>query len=453
MIDMGTGLARAALHAHRPAFIGTAVAALFAATVVSASTMMLRTTSTDGLSGRARAQLTENGVGDMATVLLIGSIYMSIFVVVSTMGTAVVQQHRELALVRSIGARPRQVRRAVAVQALAASIPAALVGFALGGVLARVWFRGMITHGLVPAEVPFRFSWLALPVCLGVAVVTSTLAAVLSALRFSLLRPARALDEAAAGRRGLGLLRAPLGVLAVAGAVFLSVLLSRRPADEANEGAFLVLILFCVGAGLLGPRLIGPAAWLVSAAVGRLGGSAARLAMLNVRSQPRRFSAAVVPLLLVVGFGLTKIAMHTTAQHHTGSAGSTGEVWMDYMGTSLYAGFAAIASANTLAMISFERRRDLALLRVVGSQRRQVRAMAAWEAVVVAGTALLIGGAIALATLAPMLSTAFGSAVPYLPWAVPTGIATGTLLLALGATGLPVVLVLRRRAISVVNGT
>ncbi|GGO60161.1 hypothetical protein GCM10012286_83410 [Streptomyces lasiicapitis] len=453
MIDMGTGLARAALHAHRPAFIGTAVAALFAATVVSASTMMLRTTSTDGLSGRARAQLTENGVGDMATVLLIGSIYMSIFVVVSTMGTAVVQQHRELALVRSIGARPRQVRRAVAVQALAASIPAALVGFALGGVLARVWFRGMITHGLVPAEVPFRFSWLALPVCLGVAVVTSTLAAVLSALRFSLLRPARALDEAAAGRRGLGLLRAPLGVLAVAGGVFLSVLLSRQPADEANEGAFLVLILFCVGAGLLGPRLIGPAAWLVSAAVGRLGGSAARLAMLNVRSQPRRFSAAVVPLLLVVGFGLTKIAVHTTAQHHTGSAGSTGEVWMDYMGTSLYAGFAAIASANTLAMISFERRRDLALLRVVGSQRRQVRAMAAWEAVVVAGTALLIGGAIALATLAPMLSTAFGSAVPYLPWAVPTGIATGTLLLALGATGLPVVLVLRRRAISVVNGT
>lgn len=450
---MSTGLARAALRAHRPAFIGTAVAALFAATVVSASTMVLRTTSTDGLSREARATLTENGVGDTAAVLLIGSVYMSIFVVASTMGTAVVQQHRELALVRSIGARPRQVRRAVAVQSLAASVPAALVGFALGGVLARVWFRGMVTHGLVPAEVSFRFSWLALPVCLGVAVITSALAAMLSSLRFSLLRPARALHEAAAGRRGLGLLRAPLGLLAVAGGVVLSVLLSRQPADEAGEGAFLVLILFCVGAGLLGPRLIGPAAWLVSAAVGRLGGGTARLAMLNVRSQPRRFSAAVVPLLLVVGFGLTKIAMHTTAQHHTGSAGSTGEVWMDYMGTSLYAGFAAIASANTLAMISFERRRDLALLRVVGSQRRQVRAMAAWEAVVVAGTALLLGGVIALATLAPMLSTAFGSAVPHLPWAVPTGVATGTLLLALGATGFPVTAVLRRRAITVVNAT
>ncbi|MFE0178927.1 FtsX-like permease family protein [Streptomyces sp. NPDC059002] len=450
---MATGLARAALRAHRPAFVGTAVAALFAATVVSASTMMLGTTSTDrddGLSAAAHRQITENGVGDMALVLLIGSIYMSIFVVASTMGTAVAQQHRELAMVRSIGARPRQIRRAVAVQALAASIPAALVGFFLGGLAARWWHAGMVDHGLLPAEATFRFSWLALPVCLGVAVVTTALAAFLSALRFSLLRPARALGEAATGRPGLGILRAPLGVLAIAGACVVSVLLSKQPADEASEGAFLVLILFCVGAGLLGPGIIGPAAWLVSAAVGRCGPSA-RLAMLNVRSQPRRFSAAVVPLVLVVGFGLTKIGMRTTAQHHTGSAGSPGEVWLDYVGTGLYAGFAAIAAANTLAMISFERRRDVALLRVVGSRRAQVRAMAAWEAAVVAGTALLLGAAIALGTLAPILSTAFGSSLPYLPWTVPTGVATGTLLLTLLATGVPVHAVMRKRAISVVG--
>lgn len=455
---MTTGLALAALRAHRPAFVGTAVAALFAATVVSASTMMLGTTSTHradipgGLSAPARRQLAENGVGDMAVVLLIGSVYMSIFVVVSTMGTALVQQHRELAMLRSIGARPRQIRRAVAVQALMASVPAALAGFVLGGFGARWWHAGMVDHGLLPAEASFRFSWLALPVCVGVAALTTTLAALLSSLRFSLLRPARALSEAATGRRGLGVLRAPLGVVAVAGACVVSVLLSRQPAQEAAEGAFLVLILFCAGAGLLGPRIIGPAAWLVSALIGRFGPSA-RLAMLNVRSQPRRFSAAVVPLVLVVGFGLTKIGMHTSARHHTGSAGGRGEVWLDYVGTGLYAGFAAIAAANTLAMISFERRRDVALLRVVGSGRAQVGAMAAWEALVVAGTALLLGTAIALGTLAPILSTAFGSALPYLPWPVPTGVVAGTLLLTLLATGIPVRAVLRRRAITVIAAT
>ncbi|MDG4862092.1 FtsX-like permease family protein, partial [Streptomyces sp. T-3] len=268
---MKTGLSRAALRGHLPAFVGTAVAALFAAAVVSASTMMLIATSTDGVPATARRQLTENSVGDIAAVLLIGSVYMSIFVVASTMGTAVVQQHRELALVRAIGGRPRQIRRAVVVQALAASVPAALLGFGLGGVLARVWFDGMVSHGLVPAEVAFRFSWVALPVCLAVAVVTSALAAALSSLRFSLLRPSRALDEATAGRRGLGLVRAPLGLIAVAGGCVLSVVLTGQPADKAGQGAFLVLILFCVGAGLLGPRIVGPAAWLVSSLVGRFG--------------------------------------------------------------------------------------------------------------------------------------------------------------------------------------
>ncbi|RVU25109.1 ABC transporter permease [Streptomyces antnestii] len=447
---MSTGLARAALRAHRPAFVGTAVAALFAATVVSASMTVLLATSTDGLPAGARHRISENGVGDIAAVLLIGSIYMSIFVVVSTMGTAVTQQHRELALVRAVGARPRQVRRAVVVQALAASVPAALAGFAAGGLLARAWFSGMVTHGLIPAGVPFRFSWLALPVCLGVAVVTSTLAALLSSLRFSLLRPARALAEAATGRRRLGPLRAPLGLVAVAGACFLSMLLSRQDAEEAGQGAFLVLILFCVGVGLLGPRIVGPAAWLVSSLVGRFG-AAARLAMLNIRSQPRRFSAAVVPLVLVVGFGLTKVTLHTTAQHRTGSAGSPGEVWLDYMGTALYAGFAAIAAANTLAMISFERRRDVALLRIIGTQRGQVRSMAAWEAVVVAGTALLLGSLIAFVTLAPILDTAFGSPVPYVPWPLAAGTAAGTLLLTLLATGVPVRAAMRRRAITVVG--
>ncbi|MGX1887368.1 FtsX-like permease family protein [Streptomyces sp. NPDC055287] len=440
---MSSGLAGSALRGHRPAFVGTAVAALFAATVVSAATTMLVATDTTGVSG---------GVRDTATVLLIGSIYMSIFVVASTMGTAVAQQYRELALVRAIGARPRQVRRAVAVQALVASVPAALAGFVLGGMLAHPWFDGMRGHGLIPPATEFRTTWIALPVCLAVAVVTTTAAALLASLRFSLLRPAKALAEASAGRRGLGLLRAPLGLVAVAGGILLSRLLSRQPAAEASEGAFLVLILFCVGAGLLGPRIVGPAARLVSAPARRFGPSA-RLAMLNVRSQPRRFAAAVVPLVLVVAFGLTKIGARTTAEQRTGSAGSPADIWLDYMGTGLYAGFAAIAAANTLAMISFERRRDVALLRVIGTLPRQVRAMAAWEAAIVALTALVLGGAISLATLAPILAAVFGSPFPYIPWTLTAAVAGGTLLLTLLATGLPVRAAMRRRPITTVNAT
>ncbi|MFE0192249.1 FtsX-like permease family protein [Streptomyces sp. NPDC058989] len=442
---MSSGLARAALRGHRPAFTGTAVATLFAATVISASMTMLTATGAEDVPPAARRAMAAHGVGDIALVLLLGSVYMSIFVVASTMGTAVAQQHREFAMLRSIGARPWQIRRATAAQAVAAAVPSALAGWALGAAPARWWFDGMVDHGLVPHGVPFRFGWAALPVCLAVAVVTSAIAGVLAASRFAALRPARALEEAAAGRRKLGLLRLPLGLAAMAGGVLLSRLLAGQSAEEAGQGAFVVLLLFCVGVGLLGPRLIGPAAWLVSRLIGRFG-SAAELAMQNVTTQSRRFSAAVVPLVLVVAFGTTKIAVHTTAQHRTGSAGPADEVWLDYIGTGLYAGFAAIAAANTLAMITAERRRDLALLRLVGSHPRQVRAMAAWEAAVVAGTALVLGTAVALFTLAPLLQKAFGDALPYLPWTTAGAIAGGTLLLALLATGLPVHIGLRRRA-------
>ncbi|UZJ32017.1 FtsX-like permease family protein [Streptomyces endophytica] len=441
---MPSGLARAALRGHRPAFAGTAVAALFAAAVVGASVTMLAATGADGVPVAARRTMAAHGVGDMALVLLLGSVYLSVFVVASTMGTAVAQQHREFAMLRAVGARPWQIRRAVAAQAVMAAVPAALAGCALGAVLARWWFDGMVARGLIPGTVAFRFSWVALPVCLAVAVVTSAVAGLLAAARFAGLRPARALAEAAAGRRGLGPLRLPLGLLATAGGVLLSRLLADQPAEKAGQGAFLVLLLFCAGVALLGPRLVGPAAWLLSRLVGR--GGAAGLAMRNVTTQSRRFSAAVVPLVLVVAFGTTKIALHTTAEHRTGSAGPPDQVWLDYVGTGLYAGFAAIAAANTLAVITAERRRELALLRLIGSYRRQVRAMAAWEAAVVAGTALLLGTAIALLTLAPVLRRTFGAALPYVPWTTAAAIAGGTLLLALLATGVPVHLTLRRRA-------
>ncbi|WP_030375878.1 ABC transporter permease [Streptomyces rimosus] len=439
-----SGLARAALRGHRASFTGTALAALFAATVVSASTMLLAATGAEDVPPAARRAMAASEVGIMAAGFLIVSVYLSVFVIASTMGTAVTQQHREFAMLRAIGARPWQIRRAVAAQAVAAAVPSAVAGFALGGVLARWWFGGMADHGLIPPGVAFTFSWVALPVCLAVATVTSALAGVLAASRFAGLRPARALEEAAAGRRELGLLRLPLGLAAVAGGVVVSSVLAGRP-EKAGQGSFLVLLLFCFGVGLLGPRIVGPVAWLVARSAGRLG-SAAELAMLNVTTQSRRFSAAVVPLVLVVAFGTTKIAMHTTALHRTGSAGPAPSVWMDYAVTGLYAGFAAIAAANTLAMITTERRRDLALLRLIGTHPLRLRSMAAWESAVVAATALLLGTAIALCTLAPLLRSAYGSALPYLPWTTALGISGGVLLLTLLATGLPVHATLRRRA-------
>ena len=174
--------------------------------------------------------------------------------------------------------------------------------------------------------------------------------------------------------------------------------------------------------------------------------------MLTIHSQTRRFSAAVVPVVLAVAFGTTKIALHTTAQHVTGTAGDPAGVWMDYTGTALYTGFAAIAATNTLAVISHERRKDLALLGLASATPGQLRLMAAWKAALITLTSLLIGGAIAVATLIPILRGTLHTGVPYLPATVMTAIAGSTLALTVIAIGLPVQAALRHRPTETAKG-
>jgi putative ABC transport system permease protein len=428
---MTAGIARASLRSRPAAFAGTFVALLFASTVVSASTMLLNSATNDDLEA-------------IAVVMLIISIYLAIFVVASTMSTAVVQQQREFAMLRAVGARPWQIRRAVALQAVTAALPAAVLGFGLGGALGWWGFRGMIDNGVVPAGSTFTFTWAALPAALGVAVLTSAVAGIIASVRMAALRPARAVAESVSPRRQLGLVRTGFGVLAVAGGIAALRATAEQTPDQATQSAMIVLILFCAGIGLLGPRIIGPAAALASVLL-RPFGPAAQAAMLNVRSQTRRYSAAVIPVVLGVAFTTMKIAVHTTTEHVTGVAQDPAWAWLDYAGTGLYTGFAAIAAANILAVISHERRRELALLRVISATPGEIRRMAAWEAVLVGLTSLILGGVVATLTIIPILRNTLHTSVPYLPFTAVAGIVCATLALTLVSIGLPVQMALRRR--------
>lgn len=428
---MSAGIARASLRSRPAAFAGTFVALLFASTVVSASTMLL-------------ASATNNDIEAIAAVMLIISVYLAIFVVASTMGTAVAQQQREFAMLRAVGARPWQIRRAVALQAVTAALPAAVFGFGLGGALGWSGFRGMIDNGLVPPSATFTFTWVALLAALAVAVLTSAVAGIIASARMAALRPARAVAESVSPRREIGFVRTAFGLLAVAGGSAALVNTAEQSPDQASQSAFLVLILFCAGIGLLGPRIIGPAAALASVLL-RPFGPEAQAAMLNVRSQTRRYSAAVIPVVLGVAFTTMKITLRTTTEHVTGVAGDPSFVWVDYAGTALYTGFAAIAAANILAVISHERRRELALLRVISATPGQLRRIAAWEAVLVALTSLIVGGVVATVTVIPILRSTLHTSVPYLPFPSIAGIVGATLALTLVSIGLPVHMALRRR--------
>src|SRR5690606_40693358 len=98
----------------------------------------------------------------------------------------------------------------------------------------------------------------------------------------------------------------------------------------------------------------------------------------------------------------------------------------------------------TLVMTVLGRRRELGTLRLVGTTGRQVLAMLRWESLVVSALGVVLGSAIAAATLIPMVRGTTG-ALPHVPPLVYGAFVCAAGRSALLAVTLPARGVLRRR--------
>ncbi|GAA2227762.1 ABC transporter permease [Streptomyces amakusaensis] len=110
--------------------------------------------------------------------------------------------------------------------------------------------------------------------------------------------------------------------------------------------------------------------------------------------------------------------------------------WANITMAAILGGFAAVAAANTLVMTVLDRRRELGMLRLIGSTRRQVMGMIRWEALLVALAGVALGTGIALATLVPMTNGLTGEP-PHIPPLIYGSLVAGVLALALASTALP----------------
>ncbi|GAA1286845.1 ABC transporter permease [Planotetraspora silvatica] len=118
---------------------------------------------------------------------------------------------------------------------------------------------------------------------------------------------------------------------------------------------------------------------------------------------------------------------------------------VNYVAMGLIIAFTAIAVVNTLAMSTSDRARELALLRLVGTTRRQVLRMLRLETLMAVVVAVALGTGISLVTLSAFSSGMTGSAVPYVPPFTYLAVVAVAAILALAATAIPARLVLRQR--------
>ncbi|MFE2281457.1 FtsX-like permease family protein [Streptomyces sp. NPDC059454] len=549
---------------------------------------------------------------------------VAVFTAAGTVALSVGQRSREFALLRAVGATPRQIRRAVASEALLVAPLAGIVGCLPGIGLAHWWFGQLQDRGAIPRAVDLHVSGLPLLAAVVMGLLTALGAGWTAGRRPARIKPGQALSEASVERLRPGLIRTLLGVGALVGGAILTGVSANSAGDDAAGAALGVVMLFMLAVGLLGPLVARLCAGLFGLPL-RGAGPAAELAAANSRTNARRLASAITPIVLAVAFASTLVFMHTSETHAadkqrragitadhvvtdpaglpvdavaqaarapgvdaavgllntqvlvptgsgefkslqgaaaqgvTGSGAELAKVqdldvregsldrlgkgriaidktlansadvgvgdrlplylpdgtgaapeivavygrglglatvtmdratldghvtsgfdstllvrggsqqsltalgqvtdasgyateqnldaklgaWMNNTMAAVLGGFAAVAAVNTLVMTVLDRRRELGTLRLVGSTRRQVMTMLRWEGLLVAAVGLVLGSAIAAATLIPMMRGVTGEA-PYVPPLVYGSFAAAAGGLALLAVTLPARAALRR---------
>jgi putative ABC transport system permease protein len=124
--------------------------------------------------------------------------------------------------------------------------------------------------------------------------------------------------------------------------------------------------------------------------------------------------------------------------------------WLGPLFVAIIFAFTSIAVVNTLMMITLQRRRELALLRLAGGTRRQVRSMARWEAVLIITIGVGVGLAIAATALLPLSHALTGGLRPHVPTGQLAAILGVSALMAVVTLALPTRRVLRSRPVEAI---
>lgn len=118
--------------------------------------------------------------------------------------------------------------------------------------------------------------------------------------------------------------------------------------------------------------------------------------------------------------------------------------WVSILAVLVLLGYLAVAVVNTLVAATAERSREFALLQLVGSRTRQVRAMMRIESLMVVGIAVVVGSLIALPPLMGIAVAVSGQPIPAISPAIYGAIVAVTAVLGFVSIAIPTRAALRK---------
>ncbi|MCX4783670.1 FtsX-like permease family protein [Streptomyces sp. NBC_01264] len=288
-------------------FAGSFVALALGVALISATGLLVSTSAGFGNDDPSAPSLRK------LLIFMAGmSGFVSVFVVASTFAFAVAGRRRETALLRAVGATPRQVRLLVLGEAVVVSLAASLCGALLGLAVAPLFARWLVSRGAAPEGFTVEFSagppLIAAAIEVGVAVA----GAYAAARRSGRVRPVEALGDAAVDGRVMTPGRwlwavGHLALLAAVLALFTTMPpgMSRDPQlrDPQNMPVWSLLIgiMAIMAVASFAPLLVPPLVRLFTLPVPLASGAVGLLARQNALASVRRTVSTATPIFLVVG--------------------------------------------------------------------------------------------------------------------------------------------------------
>lgn len=391
---------------HRPGrFAATLLVLTLGAAIVTAFASLL-----DTAGHPAATAADEETLGTMASVAGGWCLLIVAFAATSTVAQALRQREQEVALLRSVGATPRQLTRMVAGEALTVALAASVAALPAGLLGGRALLAALQDAGQVSAAVEPRFGAAALTLGLAVPLLAAAAAALLGARKTVRAAHARAPhpgdQPAPLGRArtlaAIAFLVAGVGCGTVTATVF------DGKGIDAQQTAGQASIWASLGLALLARALVTRVGTGLARTLGRHQGAAGFLTAANVRARSREMAGALMPIVVFTGIAAGCVAMQTiengappAAPTATTAAEAEQIGTLNFVVVGMLALFAGIVLVNTLVAATADRRRELGQQRLIGATPREVVRMVGLEGVVLGATGVAFGTLASLATVVP----------------------------------------------------
>jgi putative ABC transport system permease protein len=403
--------------------------------------------SPTGGSGLHLAAISMIGITEIAA-------FVTAFTVASTTAFAVGLRRADIALLRLVGATPRQVRRMIVREIAVMTLLAVIAGGALAVPGDAGVAKILVHEGIAPANFHIEYSLLGsgfvlfnAPLRIVLLLGLSILSSLPSAVRASSVRPSEAMRSAV---NETTLMTRPRWAIGGMSLILLSVYLPKVP-DMVTHGGIslpppvIVLGLLLLAFAALLPVFVRQFARLVSWPAVRVTAAAGVVAHAGFRTSLHRTTSAVCSVMLGLGL-VIGLPIGFSTPRDTAANEHLRTLYLIFYALIAIV-YAGIVIVSTLAMSISMQKDEINLLRKMGALPRQIIAVHLIEAavIVVSGAVLaLLASFGAFLTAHWVFSTAHATGTFAIPWRSSSEIAVGDVLLTLVASYMPVALILRK---------